>query len=117
VSAGKVVLDPDQLLTHLDSIQEHLNHLRQLCSEGFTTRPIPTDIDITAIKWMKKGKQPAGPGDKWAWAFAYDRNGHILPETRQLVEAINRYGKVEVDGFEITLGGRDGKLLNRRKIE
>jgi len=117
MSGGKVVIDPDQLITQLDSIQAHIDQLRKLCSEGFTTRPVPADINLDAIKWMKRGKQPAAPGDKWAWAFAYSRDGGVLPETRRLVEAIKRHGKVEVEGFEITLGGRDGKLLNRRKIE
>jgi len=112
VSDGKVVLDADQYLKLLDSLQKTLDELRSIGAKGFTSRGVPADIEISAINWMRKEKQPAAPGDKWAWAFAYDRDGN--PVNAKLIDALKRYEKVRVGDYEISLGGRDGRLLNRR---
>lgn len=117
MSGGKVVADPDKVLAILDAVQASLNELRQLFADGFTTGAVPytPSVNIHSLNWMKKGKQPAAPGDKWAWAFAYDVDGN--PVDAGLIDALKRYGKVRVGGYEVSLGGRDGKLLNRRLVE
>ena len=117
MSGGKVVLDPDQYLKLLDTLQKPLDALRTLGAEGFTSGGGPADVDIDGINWMKKGRKPAAPTDNWAWAFAYDRDGKVLPETRELVELLRKSKKVRVGDYEITLGGRDGNLLNRRLVK
>ena len=83
-----------------------------------STEAMPLSIDITGIEWKQSNKQgggAAGQYDEWAWAFAYTQNGDIRIEAAQLVAALMQYGKVLVDGFEISFAGRDGKLLNRKK--
>lgn len=77
------------------------------------------DLDISGIEWKRSNQQgggPADPSDGWAWAFAYTKDGGIRRETVQLVQALDQYGTVRVGGYEITLGGREGKLLNRKKV-
>ena len=84
-----------------------------------SSEAMPLSMDITGIEWKRSNKQgggAAGPGDEWAWAFAYTQNGDIRGEAAPLVAALEQYGKVLVDGFEISLAGRDGKLLNRKKM-
>lgn len=58
----------------------------------------------------------AEPNDGWAWGFGYTQDGGILPENLKLMQALDRYGKVRVGQYEISLGGRDKRLLNRKKI-
>jgi hypothetical protein len=79
---------------------------------------MPLSMDITGIMWKRSNKQgggAAGPRDEWAWAFAYTQDGDIRIEAAQLVAALKQYGKALIDGFEISLAGRNGKLLNRKK--
>jgi len=111
--------------------------LRNLGKEGYkfdsmTTKPPSTpstekeeqeamelDIDISGIDWKlskKAGGGPAGPQDGWAWAFGYTKDGGIRRETMQLIQALEQYGTVRVGNYKISLGGRDGTLLNRRKV-
>ena len=75
----------------------------------------PAGINIRAIEWKTKDGGPASEDEAWAWAHGYGRDGFLLDETRQLVDEIKRTGKVEVEGYEITLSGRDKKLLSRTK--
>ena len=78
------------------------------------------DLDISEIEWKKSNKDGgrlATPEDGWAWAFAYTKDGGVLRETMQLLQAIEQYGTVSVGQYEITLGGRDKGLLNRKKQE
>lgn len=77
------------------------------------------DITISGIEWKRSNKQgggAAGPNDGWAWAFALTKDGGIRRESAQLLAALEQYGKVLVDGFEITLSGRNKRLLNRKKL-
>jgi hypothetical protein len=78
------------------------------------------DLDISGIEWKKSNRDGgghAGPDAGWAWAFAFTKDGGILMETVQLLQALDQYERVIVDGFEICLGGRDKKLLNRKFAE
>ena len=71
-----------------------------------TGEPMAVDIDISGIEWKqsrKAGGGVAGPSDGWAWAFGFNQDGTIKNETRQLVEAIQQYGKVRVGKHEIVL--------------
>ena len=133
---GTITIDADMYLELLDRLQALEDELRKLGHTGFnisgkTTSPSPVrwekkdeseamqlDIDISGIDWKranKAGGGAAGPSDGWAWAFAYTPDGGIRQETSQLVAALELYGKVLVDGFEISLAGRDGNLLNRKR--
>lgn len=74
------------------------------------------EINLSDLKWKTRGSTLAKNEDDWAWAFAYTRDGAVRPEARRLIEAVKRHGSVRVGCFEIKLGGRDGRLLNRTKI-
>lgn len=115
--------DP-RLLTIVDeAITEILGDVKQkgdiihLVAKKIGIAAIPEEayIDISKIKWQNKDKQPAKPDDSWAWAFAFDRDGKVLNETRELLGELEKNdGKVVVGEYEVTLGGRDGNLLNRK---
>lgn len=75
------------------------------------------DFNLDVINWRTREGQPATAEDGWAWAFAYTKEGQHMAETRELVEAIKRHVSVKTGGFEIKLGGRDGKLLNPKRIK
>jgi hypothetical protein len=93
------------------------NVLRDVARElGIEPEPMESEIDITQIDWKTGEGQPATVEDEWAWAFAYTREAELKPEARELVEAIRRRGSVMADGFEVKLGGRDRRLLNRKRI-
>jgi len=79
-----------------------------------TAEPMALDLDISGIEWMQKNMEIVGLDASWAWAFAYDQDGNVKDTTRQLVEAIQQYGKVKVGQHVIGLGGTDNKLLQRK---
>ena len=141
VDSGTITIDADRYLELLDRLQTLEDNLRKLGHKGFNASPRPStspaprqprndpkdespamslDLDISGIEWKrskKAGGGVAGPGDGWAWAFAYTQDGGIRREAAQIVAALEQYGKVLVDGFVISLAGRDGKLLNRKKLK
>lgn len=131
MSAGTVTFDADEYLELLDELTDLEKRLRVLGSKGFNgtkANPRPASpsrettaekameiqLDISGIDWQTKDKQPAGPNTPWCWAHAHMQDGGIRRETAQLVAAVEQYGTVKVGKYEITLGGRDGTLLNRR---
>jgi len=79
-----------------------------------TAEPMALDIDISGIDWMQKNMELVGLDASWAWAFGYDQDGDVKPETEQLVEAIQQYGNVKVGKHMIGLGGNDNTLLQRK---
>jgi len=111
-----VTVDAEWLLGRLEAIDHILVDIRRQAAGGLGRPGSPAGLNIHAITWKKKGSEPAYETDSWAWAFAYQEDGFLKDETRQLVEEINRYGKVEVDGYVITLSGRDKTLLSRKKL-
>jgi hypothetical protein len=129
---GTVTFDAEEYLELLDEFVDLEKRLRSLGSQGFssvkTTRPankpkeydtpaMVVHIDIRGVEWKTKDRQPAEPSDGWAWAFGYNKDGTIRRETNQLVQAVLQYGTVRIGQYEINLGGRDGNLLNRRKVK
>ena len=136
-SGGKVTVDADRYLELLDELSALEGRLRALGSEGFnvskTTQPsspaskkkaeekaMDLDIDVSGIEWKKSNRDgggPAGPDAGWAWAFGYTQDGGILPGAVQLIQAMERYGTVKIGGFEYSLGGRDKRLLNRKRAK
>jgi len=108
-------VDADQILKRLDALDEAVKSLREALSAGLTPNHVPVDFDIGFIRWMKRDREPAAPGATWAWAFGFDRNGN--PVDPALIDALKRRGKIRVGPYEVTLGGHDRRLLNRRKIE
>jgi hypothetical protein len=114
---GKLILEADDLLKLAENIEDIAKLLRILGTEGLITKPELQNIDIYAIDWMKKDREKANPEDSWVWAFAYDMDGKLRPETKYLVQYIQQYGEAEIDGFKITLSGSDEKLLNRKKLK
>jgi len=129
-----VTINAEWLIARLEALEATIQQIRYEASQGVLKQPSPFTrvkprppsataahgININLIDWKRSNKAgggSAGPGDGWAWAFAYSQDGKLLDEAVQLVQEIERYEKVEVDGFEITLGGRDKNLLNRKKIK
>ena len=90
---------------------EHLESSKQE-----PTEPEP-EIDIWAAEWKLKGGEPAPRDTSWAWAFAYTKDGDYVPETKPLVQYLEQYGSYEADGYAVTLGGRDKRLLQRKRIK
>jgi len=135
VSGGTVVVDADELLKWLDKVRGAVEGLSFFLSTGMTTRPpsperqrelekdskgqpaMVVDLDISGIEWQTRYKQPAGPDAPWCWAFGYNNDGTVRRETNQLVQGVLQYGVVKIGQYEVSLGGRDGNLLNRRRIK
>lgn len=134
---GTITLDADEYLRLLDELIDLETRLRSVGLAGFnsekpTQRPKPSmrgpsdeseamrlDIDISGIQWRlsnRDGGGPAGPDAGWCWAFSTTRDGGILREVMQLIQAIEQYGRVRIGQYEITLSGRDKRLLNRKKL-
>ena len=130
-------LDADEYLRLLDELIDLETRLRSVGLASFnsekpTPRPKPSmrepsdeseairlDIDISGIEWKlsnRDGGGPAGPDAGWCWAFSTTRDGDVLGEVIQLLQAIEQYGRVRIGQYEITLGGRDKRLLNRKKM-
>lgn len=118
-----VTIDAEWLLARLEALEATIAQIRTEAAQGVFAREgarrttSATGINIRLLDWKLKGSEPATEQSSWAWAFAYDQEGFILDAARQLVQEIERYGKVEVNGYEITLGGRDKRLLNRKKLK
>lgn len=133
-----ITLDADEYLRLLNELINLENRLRSVGLAGFnsgkTTKPqryaakekeddtdlMEIDLDMSGIEWKlsnRDGGGLAGPDAGWCWAFSTTRDGGIRREAVQLVAALEQYGKVLVDGFVISLAGRDGKLLNRKKLK
>ena len=115
--SGRVVADAEAVIKWLNDGDAWIKKGRALLAAGFSTKPTEATIDLSKIGWKVKGGVAASSSDPWAWAFAYNQDDTMKPETSELVEAIKQHGSIQVSGFEIKLGGRDGNLLNRRKLE
>jgi len=135
----EIRLDGERLLKHLLGIEAHLNEIRRMSAMGsapaqktyeeleaqakkefervMAPAPSVQGIDLTKIEWKGKGSVPASTGDPWAWAFAYEQDGSYKPESETLVKTIERDGGVTMDGYKMTLGGRDKRLLNRKNLK
>ena len=129
---GKIELDADDYLDLLDELSDIESKLRALGSKGFKlstpresprdsteSKPIKLDLYIDDIQWTlpkSQGGGPAGKSAHWSWAFGYDQSGAVRRETEEIVAAVLRYGKVQVGSFIVELGGRDNRLLNRRRV-
>lgn len=134
---GTVTFDAKEYLQLLDDMAKLEKKLRNLGKDGYNFRgstpglagpasrekkeeqAMQLDLDISGIDWKlpnNQGGGPAGPGAGWSWAFAYTKDGGIRRETLQLVQALEQYGTVRIGQYEISLGGREGKLLNRKRI-
>ena len=112
-----VTLDGDWLLARIQQLEYILDEIRAKAADGAFAKPGAPEVDLRGITWKLKDSELAGPNDPWAWAFAYDQDGSVLPEASALLEAIKRDGKVLVGGYEISLGGRDKNLLNRKRVK
>jgi len=111
-----VEVDGEFLLNRLESIERSCTDIRKAIAQGVFQPASPAGININAIDWKTKSSEPAREDDPWAWAFSREQEGHVLDAARQILQEIERYGKVEVSGYEITIGGRDKNLLNRKKL-
>ena len=110
-------LDGERLLKHLMGIEAHINEIRRMSAMGSAPAPSAQGIDLTKIDWRDRDSVEVGPGEPWAWAFAYEQDGSYKDESKALVQRIEQYDKVEMDGYEMTLSGRDKRLLNRKKLK
>ena len=111
----EIRLDGEKLLKHIETIEGELNEIRRDAAMYRAPAPRVQGIDLTQIEWKGKGSMLVGAGAEWAWAFGYDQNGEYWPESEALVRALEQSGKVEMDGYVMTLSGRDKRLINRKK--
>ncbi|GAH84336.1 unnamed protein product, partial [marine sediment metagenome] len=112
-----VTVDAEWLITRLDAVDRAMADIRKAAAEGVHRTASPSGININLLDWKNKYNDPARDDDAWAWAFSRNYEGGLLPAAEQLVQEIERYGKVEIDGYELTLGGKDKTLLNRKKLK
>jgi len=113
----EVRLDGEKLLASIEAIERELNAIRREAALGAAPAPSVQGIDLTQIDWRTKDNEEASLGDEWCWAFAYNRDGSYKDESKELVQRIEQYGKVEIDGYVMTLSGRDKRLLNRKRAK
>ena len=113
----EIRLDSEELLREIEAIELLLNKIRRMTGRGAAASPSVQGIDLTRIEWKRKGSKPASAGDPWAWTFGYAQDGGYLPESETLVKALEQSGKVEMDGYVMTLSGRDKRLLSRKKLK
>ena len=117
-NSGSITIDADIYLRLLDRLKALEDDLRKLGHGGFTSsgkvqipdhngsakpdeaKAMALDIDISGIEWRLS-----------------NRDGGILREALQLIQAIEQYGRVRIGQYEITLGGRNKRLLNRKKLK
>jgi len=111
-----VTIDADWLINRLDALDRAVADIRKVAAEGVHRAASPAGINIHALEWKTKDSQPARDDDAWAWAFSRNQEGYVLDAAKQLVQELERYGKVQVDGYEITFSGRDNQLLSRKKL-
>lgn len=125
--------DVERLLDRLDSVETTMGEIRGILSGRFEIKkqkasssnepevsdngPFKANIDVSQIQFKQKAGAIAGPHAKWGWAFAYTQNKEYHDESRELVQAIEQYEKVQMGNRIFTLGGRDGNLLNFKEID
>lgn len=124
---GMCHIPADDILALVDEIEALAQKLRDLGLQGFSTKgekqtkakgiPIELNLDISGIQFFQKNRNPAGPDASWGWCFGYTKNGDYHNQSKNLVQAIEQYGKIRVGDLEYTLGGQDGKLLNFRRVK
>lgn len=93
MTGDRVVIDNlERLLSYLEELEENLARLRAFLTQGFKTDDQSVgDYDLEAVSLLTRDKSPVGPDD--SWAYAYDQDGVILPETGALVEDLARAGR------------------------
>ena len=119
MTGGRIIIDdPGRLLSFIEELEENVARLRQFFAQGFKMNQEPDGgpYDLEAIAWKLKDGSPATSEDPWAWAYAYDQDGSLHPETGALVEDVqdSPSARVIADGYEITLS--KGRFLNRRLL-
>lgn len=136
MSKPTVTLDGEWLLARIQEIEYILDKIRAEAADGTFTKgphqdrdrpktrerdgtpvfPQPRNLssDISEIHWKLKGSEPADFNAPWAWAFAYDEDGYVHPETEAIVNELMHSEKVQVGIYEITLSGTDKNLLSRK---
>ena len=109
----------ESLLSYLDELKETENKIRELLTEGFSSKlPNSVNIDVSQIQFYTKNKDPAGANTQWVWCFSKNQDGTYKSESKELVEYLERYGdSLKVGDFEFSLGGDKGQFLNRRKVK
>ena len=113
----EIRLDGERLLKHIKEIETALNEIRRMSAMGAAPLSSPQGIDLTQIDWRDRNSDEVDASEPWSWAFGYNQDGTYKDESETLVKAIERDGEVVMDGFEMTLGGRDKRLLNRKKLK
>lgn len=113
----EIRLDSEKLLRCIKRIESELDVIRREAALGTAAAPSVQGIDLTKIDWKGKLGADASLGDEWSWTFAYEQSGGYKDESETLVKAIEAAGKVVVDGYVMTLSGRDKRLLNRKKLK
>lgn len=107
----ETTITTDNPTTHLHTI---LTHLGATHKDNTYTIPHPTP-HIWTIQWKTRDKQPIPENPDWAWAYIYNPDNTIIPEHRELVEYLQQHGKLVKQGYTLSLGGRDKRLLQLRR--
>ena len=124
--------ETELVINHLENAENEIDAARQILSGRFEIKkketlptnegkgnnngPFKADIDVNQIQFKQKDGAIAGPYAMWGWAFALTQEGDYHEETRELVQAIEQYEKVQVGNRVYALGGREGNLLNFKRV-
>lgn len=88
---------------------------RERPSEPERGEPMSVSVDLSKITWMQRDRKVVSASAQWGWAFGFDRDGAVLPETKEVVELLERYGEIEVDGHIVKFSGDKGNLISKSK--
>ena len=98
----------------------HVTQARELLAGGCVKKTSEADngalkleIDVSGIQFKQKNNAIAGPNASWGWTWAYTQDGEYHPESRELVQAIEQYGAVEIDGKQYLI---QEKFLKFRRL-
>jgi len=103
--------ETELVISHLENAEKEIEAVRKILSGRFEIKKqgtprsnehdvsdngaIQLDIDASGIQFKQKAGAIAGPYAKWGWSFSYQQNGEYHDESRELVQAIEQYEKVQ----------------------
>ncbi len=118
----------ERILDRFDSLEKTIGEIRRILSGQFELKKaerhspigkqrcdngtIQLDLDVSDIQFKQKKGAFAGPRSRWGWVFAYRQGGGYNEESRELVQALEQYGAVQVGKRIYSLGGTDRNLIN-----
>ena len=106
-------LDNEKLIQILDMMDNSLRELGTiLAGRAFDKKngkvyqgAVDMSINVSKSIFKQKGGLEAGSTSTWGWCFAFTQEEDYHPESRELIQAIEQYGKVRVGNRVYTPGG------------